>query len=987
MLELLLTTEIYSIMATAIKPIIKPIPPNVHEYLFKQQPAKMPESLVYKARYELEQYNLDIVDESKWFDLPIPELDVPLPQWVEREVKKQYKPYEDLANAAMKIKAGNPPPLSPYRNWSMYDEVEKRWIKIKAPDTKILFFDFEAIKMDAKKYQWRCFICAGIGENGEWYSWIAPDFEKLPKVVDFGDTMKLGIGHNMVAYDRRYVKQSYDYLSDVRYLDTLALYYFCMGMSDDQNKQYRKHKAAHTRLPWMNKTCEGGLGHLAFFFGIELQKQTRKEIEGYQASDLDQHLRKIWKYCCMDTYATQVIYTKLYPKWRNMAPHIISFAGQIERSCLRVKVDPNLDEKLKRVDAEVKKLLAKRNTWLTTILKNVTWENASPPLQNLIECWIKKDYWDRVSKSKPFERWAQARGYTPSTHPIHTEVLSVYLKVNDPTPKEGTDDPREVVEEVDTATSTITAQNLKDSINQIDARSIGVIRRLSCAVEYLETNETRISPKDIDKWKADQYKEADESSDKPYLSVMGKVAPLLVDLHWLGYRMVHNGITWGIWVDGKFEKLPHPDGGNDNVGTPLSKSFRALAVCNEFDSGAVIEQYRACDIATRKEIIQPLHLDINLLFDNISEVALWEMFRKRWRCIYVHNDIWLPEGLPCGTVSERMTSKLKDVMANTDEKEPEKNRAGSEMKMWLMPEFNRLGMDYPSQESKIFVAHQDAISGFCGTSAYSCQVHAGSSERKTDIHTLSSIIFGIKRSTAKNCNFANQFMAGVKRLATMIYRGSGGKKTLEECYEIAKKFIELSRGKKDEDYKSATYMQYVGGMASEAFNKILRLLKQNDQKTEYLKRQIPDPLNKRWLAKNGDELTTRFNYPIQSVGQELINTCMCVMRVLATKHNVPLQLMFMIHDELCYDVPDEHVHDVAWMLQISHFFSKALMYNAFGVKIMPMNDAFSEGIDFDPYALRKTPTDPCTTPSHDACLLPGKILKVEECYPKTITKF
>lgn len=957
--------------------VINQIPQEVHQYLWKQKAPEMPDMYKYRVLCDLQEYNLEnkIKDVSEWIDLPLPVLDCPLDEWVQKETAKEYELYINLAEKAKTITPECPIPRpSTYRGWSKFDTEKNKWVKISQPESPLLFLDFEAINISKNK--WRAFLCCAVGQNGEWYSWVAEDFHNLPEVISFGNTFRLGVGHNVVEYDRRYIKESYEYMSPVRYLDTLSLYYLTMGMSSGQQIAYKKFQKEGKILPWMRHTCPGNLKDLSKFLGYKsLDKDVRKKIEKLQASEIEENLNELWFYCAEDVGASIHVFKNLYPRWREYSPHIISIAGQLERSCLRIKVDPNFKTRLAAVDKCVTSLRSTRNTWLTGILNDLTYETAHPYIQQASTAWIEREFFNRVAKTKGFTNWCSDTNTNPDNFPLDEEIVGYYL-FEQSAEQETEDNEEELLvsfkdfkDEYDAELEALGIVEKEESpIKKLDPRQVKVISRLSAVKKYLENNQVQSKRKTFQHWKANLLKNPDEKLNEPYISVMGKITPYLIELKWMGKPLYFNGFTWGIWENGVFKKLPHPKGGNDNVASPLSKDFVNQAIAGEFDSEKV---------------------DILALFSNISAIALWESFRSRFEKIYIYQDTWLPEVVPSGAITERMTGKLAVVMGNTkfDPSKPpheQGNRPGMEMKTFFCVDdgHTKVSGDYPGQESGIFATIIDAEIGFPGSTAYTCQIHAGRSEDKTDIHSLSSLIFGIPRPLAKNCNFANQFLCGKIRLAIMIYLGCKGEKPFTECEQIAIDFQNKTRGVQIKDFNDPDYGYYRGGLASEGFNACKKMAKSPGQRTRYLGRKISDALDARWCQS---EMTTKFNYSIQSVGQELINTCLVVIRIFASKYNIPIQPCFLIHDEAHIDTPTEYAHDVAWLFQIGHFFSKALMNKCFGVRRMPLNSVFLETIEFDKY-LRKSPIDPCVTPSNPNPIPLGKIIPAKECIPRHIHK-
>jgi DNA mitochondrial polymerase exonuclease domain len=288
---------------TDLTPIIHSAPSEIHEKLLGETPRESTQRVIRGCRNHLQDIGLEIVDSSTFIDLPIPSLHSPLPQWLEQECKDLFSEYftlidkatftrnpKDVNTTSEVVETGEEleeksktvyfiPSASPFNGWSKFDNKKGIWIRLDTPDTELLFFDFEArLQPNSKRYL--PFICAGMSLEGTWYSWVADDFADLPLVVDFGEVFKLGIGHNAVQYDRRHIKQCYEYNHKVRILDTLSLYFNVMGLAGDQYKSYQKAKAVGYRPDWFKFTCEGNLKALTdYFVGDTLDKEIRDELQ------------------------------------------------------------------------------------------------------------------------------------------------------------------------------------------------------------------------------------------------------------------------------------------------------------------------------------------------------------------------------------------------------------------------------------------------------------------------------------------------------------------------------------------------------------------------------------------------------------------------------------------------------------------------------------------------------------------------------------
>jgi len=929
--------------------VIQPIPKAIHKALFGVEPQDTPEALLNAFDAQLKHYGLEDIKEPETVTyLPVPVLDKPLPQWLEDQAYSVYGQYLDYANLATKIEPVierlnqfslwaedingkfDLPPCPKIKGWSLYKLGE--WKKIDYPDTRVLIFDFEAKKQTNGQYL--PFMCSALDEQGNWYAWVAPNTNALPKVVTFGNTLRLGIGHNVVGYDRRYVKECYEFNSPIRMLDTLSMYYLTRGMPGEQYTLFKKLKNDDYKPDWCKYTSEGGLDKIAATLGIDMSKQMRDDMQKFSNEELEQNLEEIWLYCAKDTRATLEVYKTLYKEWRTMCPHIISFAGQIERSTLRLNVVKDYWKRLEKVDKAILQVRERRNVILGEALLKSLQQQDELTINRFID-WEQKNYLNRVGKSSAFVKW-------------------------------------------------LDSENVKSKLTSAEKRTL--------AEKYINLhpeNVAKIKRKTSEEWCQHLLKKSktEKAAIVParYLSIVGKDTPYFIQMKWLGERLQFNGSTWGIYLEtGEFKPLPHPKG-EENVGSPLSKDFKARIDLGEFSSDIVV--------------------DLTELFENISTVAVWESFRDRFYGVYIYNDTWLTDIIPSGTITERMTG-LSVVMPNT-----KPTRAGTECKHWFgVFEENKvkISADYSGQESFIFACQDDSTRGYAGTSALSCQVLAGNSDYGTDVHTstakfLVSLLseankLALKttycetkdkatdgelasalRQLAKSMNFADQFLCGYGKLGIMIYLAVRGLLPYTECCLFGKAFITANRGEQTKD-------GYVGGKGSAAFNKLRAECEKPIQTSAILKRQITKPLQARYVDK--DFLTTRFNFNIQETGQELVNINLVTVRVLSNMLGIKYNISTLVHDELHFSVENnapEDIQDFKWVFQLGHLFSKAMLYNALNINCMPAQQQFFESIEVD-NTFRKSIKDKGLTPSNPDNPTPeGKAFKAKDCYPSERT--
>lgn len=860
-----------------IEPVIKLIPQEIHTQLFGEPYTEPDNARILQIKHDLHRAGLSqLIDQSETINLPIPKLSAPLPEWLDSIINSTYEPYFVPMNQLKKLELTslNKPKISPFMGWSRY--VNNKWERCEGISNSAIIFDFETYP-DANGVMRPFMMCAidNTDSTGIVYSWLADVMNELPEVVAFGKEVKLFVGHNSVSFDRRYIKEFYDYAHDKRMLDTFSLYAVLLGMSSEQIEKYRwSQHIIPNPFNWTYYTSNGNLKDLSkFLLGVDMDKSIRedllkpKKVKGKLCitpkETIKAAMSEIWDYCLTDTINTGLIF-QIFIKRVLQYETKIYLAGQLERSTLRINVDPQIKSKISKVVQYNNKELKKINQIILAELDKKL-EAKDPYVISMLEGYVLKDWYERIYKSKKFKDYLDSLLETSDFEDVVLPdcLISLGWEYDD------------------------------DEDSKRSVRKNATLTKLKIVQHYLNQGiVTKIEKKSITDWASKLLKQPNEKIDEDHISVAGKIAPVIIGLKWHGERLYIKGNTWGVTVNEKFVALPHSKG-KKNVGTPLSKDYKTLVTVGRFTA------------------------DIDLLqfFDTVSDTSLWEKFNKRFSAIYVYKNTWLPEIVPSGTVTGRMSGALAVVMANpdTDGKsyqttlpkfdgtvyemtKPGKKstRAGSEMKSWFGVEegHTKVSADYSGQESEIFAALIDALTRWVGLNIFSCLVHAGNSDLGTDIHTfVATYLSGecgapFPRSLAKNANFANQFLCGKDRLATMIFISLKGAMSEAQCLDIAIKFQEFTRGKMN-------FGKYYDGIASEGFNRVKELAKKVDQKCLLTGRIISDPLN----AKNcQDELTTRVNFSIQGTGQGLVDICSIVVRYMSETFDIPLNYCFMIHD-------------------------------------------------------------------------------------------
>jgi DNA polymerase gamma 1 len=911
--------------------IIPLIPQATWKRLFKEGYKDIPDHKLNLLKRQIIEAGLgDVPVDKQVVSLPVPKFSQPLDSWIESpEFQRKYLELAELASdVTLQFDIHNIPDVSTFPGWSMWDVDSSQWSKVSYPITDTLFLDFESYKGNRSDYA--PFMCSAISGEGRLYCWLFANELLDQPVVDFGNKIKLYIGHNSVAYDRRYIKQFYEYGHDKRMLDTMSLYFVLMGMSAGQIKTLKALKNfKRENIPaWAKVTCAANLKDIAYHLcGIKLDKDIKdlwvsKEKEAPKPfSNVLNNLNEIWKYAVMDTFSCLRIYAPMYKEIAEI-PSKIYLVGQLERSTLRIGNTKSIPEFQAKVNNHNKTKLTELAK-LTTELLITNINNRDMPTLRFAQGWIKKDWMERVFKSTSFQ------DFKSKNLDLFTEDNLTNIQIPVELSFLGWEDD--------------TSDNSKRGVSK--RKTLNKLQQVQQA--FNKGFVSKIHKRTISDFVSKMHKKPDANSSIPYVSITGKLFPILIGLKWMGNRLEIKQNTWGCYTDKGFIKLPHSKG-KENVGTPISKDYKAKVKTKEFTTD--------------------LDIDLSTLFETIVETSLWNKFDKRFSALYIHDHIWLVEQVPSGTVTGRMASSLGVVMSNE-----KKEKAGSEMKTLFGasdPQHLLVAADWDSQESEIFNCHMDSTTG------YPISYVFGFILLCYDIHQyVADFLSGqcpivIERSLAKNMNFANQFFAGIEKLALMAYIALEGQATLVQCLDIAGKFQVFTRGEQE-------YGKYSNGIASAGFNRIKQLAKNVNQRCKLSGRPISKPLR---AEVTSEDLTTRINFNIQGTGQSLVDCFLLILRELATKLGIPYQIAFMIHDQVIVETHKDYVKDMVWLFQICHLCSKAIMYKRFGIHGMPAKKMFFSGIEVD-HVLRKSPTSNCITPTNQEPIPLGYAVKPEDCTP------
>lgn len=407
------------------------------------------------------------------------------------------------------------------------------------------------------------------------------------------------------------------------------------------------------------------------------------------------------------------------------------------------------------------------------------------------------------------------------------------------------------------------------------------------------------------------------------LSIRSKAAPLLLRLRWQGHPLFYSrqhGWVYRVHLsnlarkneenesvsvpvefthdaDHSFSndyehvyfKLPHKDGADANVGSPLSKSFIAA-----FDEGILSSEYPAASAA----------LDMN------AQCSYWISARERvlnqlvvWqdgshdRGFPVKSDtqhgLILPQVVTMGTVTRRAVESTWLAASNA-----KKNRLGSELKAMIRaPEgYSIVGADVDSEELWICCVMGDAQFGLHGATAIGWMTLEGTKSAGTDLHSKTASILGISRDKAKVFNYSRIYGAGVKHAVQLLMQANP-KLSKKDATEQAQKLYAATKGLRNyraknassESFERANGKFWYGGTESHVFNVLEEVAMAGNPRTPALGCGVTSALAKDNLpateksAAGEDFMPSRINWVVQSSGVDYLHLLIVSMEYLCQR--------------------------------------------------------------------------------------------------------
>ncbi|RIA91246.1 DNA polymerase family A-domain-containing protein [Glomus cerebriforme] len=765
------------------------------------------------------------------------------------------------------------------------------------------------------------------------------------------------VGHN-VSFDRARIKEEYNYnKSDNKFLDTMALHVAVSGLCGRQRSAWIKYNRAEKEkdsrylesekdfssihdVSSINNLCDVYKLHCRT--GSKIDKLVRKEffVDGtLEEIVIKENLKRLITYCANDVLATFQVFKKVLPRFLQVCPHPVSFAGILEMGSMFLTTSKDWDEYVQNAEEVYQ---SKRDA-IETSLQQLA-DKAAQAAQGNPEL-IKDDQWlKQLDWSLPSSRAKKLPGFPMWYRDIY---CSKECKVKI------------------TSKSLIAPLLLRLKWQDFPlyySRIYGWMYRVPKDADY-QTNAKACEFPDI----KDEVTNSDIQLKEEELSLSNKKKQTTKSMS------LNNDIKlFANDKDGIYYRIPHKDGEEARCTSPLAKhyivSFEKGVLSSEHEIAKdALQMNAACSywVSSRNRIGSQM-----VVYDDHPEIMKMMGFEG-------NNEktigMIIPQTVTMGTITRRAVEKTWMTASNVKE-----NRIGSELKAIIQAPkgYKIVGADVDSEELWIASLLGDSQFGFHGATAMGWMTLQGNKSAGTDLHSRTASILSISRSDAKVFNYGRIYGAGLKFAVQLLKQFNETIKD-SEATKRATALYYSTKGKKyfPKNRKIRKDAFWYGGSESYMFNSLEEIATDKEPKTPVLKCGITDALKENVV--NQSYMTSRVNWVVQSSGVDYLHLLIVSMQYLMNKYNIKGRFMLSVHDEVRFLVKEEDSHRAALALQISNFWTRALFSYMLGINDLPLSVAFFSAVDID-HVLRKEAETSCKTISYDTKIEEGQSLTIHE---------
>lgn len=962
---------------------------------------------------------------------------------------KSMERYEDFVDSLLNI--GSTPLPKPHTwefkaGWTRYAPNEPPQ-SVPYPLETELVYDCEVM------YKISSFpVMATCLSPNAWYSWCSPfltgESAENNHLIPLGTSEQESVivGHN-VSFDRARVLEEYDMKSSKAFfLDTMSLHVAVSGMCSRQRGTWLKYKKRikenaleedtldHLRLmienddlkytmsnlildqeslddendvhsalnndPWMKNSSMNKLSDVAdFYCGIKMEKQLRDHFATLNVNELRNLFQSLMSYCADDVIATYHVFRKVYPKFKQVVPHPVSFAAlkHITTSFLPTSIDwedyisrcermyqdskNQVEEKVHAICQEVVDLRSRCNE------SPLPWEND--PWLSQLDWTIKPT---KLTKSGKQYKNQKLPGY-PEWYrklvakdelnlTIKTRCSSLLLKLlweNKPifwTESKGwcfIVDKKDAEEFLNKKYKIFQPAEILDETELFKSSKSKALK--SNKVKKV-TKETLVDGEcEKNKAKKSLKKKSSESDNEVLLEMEDDAEKK--EIPWTESDInVRNGLESLIQQEKVLFKIPHENGATARVTSLITKPFLRY-----YEDGILSSENKLAKEAFQTNVTNSYWVSSRERIMN--QFVVYESSLKKHDVKKKQNQKELgyiiPQIIPMGTITRRAVEKTWLTASNA-----KKSRLGSELKSLIQapPGYCFVGADVDSEELWIASLVGDSTFKLHGGTALGWMTLEGTKNAGTDLHSKTAKILGISRNEAKVFNYGRIYGAGVK-FATSLLKKFNPSITDEKAMEVAKTLYAETKGNtsffKFPETEEKVKVWY-GGSESVVFNRLEHIAEQDNPKTPVLGAGITAALNRTNLNANSF-LPSRINWAIQSSGVDYLHLLLISMEYLSQLYKVEVRLAITVHDEVRYICKEEDKYKVSMMLQIANLWTRGMFCFQLGIENIPQSCAFFSCVDIDS-VLRKEVDLDCITPSNPTPIPHGESIDIYKLLEK-----
>ncbi|VEU23173.1 DEKNAAC104059 [Brettanomyces naardenensis] len=883
------------------------------------------------------------------------------------------------------LRLGNSPPKAPNDHW-IFQPGWTRYAPGKAPERvdypleDQLVFDVE-VMYKLSHYP----ILATCMSPKAWYGWCSPyltgDDDKINGhliPLDVINKEKVIVGHN-VSYDRARVREEY-HLEGTKafYLDTMSLHIAVSGMCSRQRgtwmkykKKQEEEKALDTSLehiretikdadlkrmldnpelddnddpsladdPWMKMSSLNSLKHVASLHcGIKMNKEVRDEFASLDIEEIRRDFQKLMNYCSDDVDATYRVFAKVFPEFRRIIPHDVSFAAlrHVNQSFLPTTREWN--EYIRRCEEQYQQGFKKIEEKLKDLCREAVSlrDRTDQPWES--DPWLSQLDWT----IQPVRMTKAGKPYKNQKLPGYPEWFKKLV----------------VKKELNLTTKT---------------RIAPLLLRLSWEGKPVFWTDSKGWCFEVEKGREEEFKKKNylQIEDEWIIENEPKMRDELEELL----------ITRTLF------KVPHEAGPNMRTTSLMSKPFLRY-----FEQGILSSEFQVAKdalqlavsnsywVSSRERIMNQFVIfedeGINLGTSDASATVA-STSAKQVGNLSSGNKVAvgaiIPQVISMGTITRRAVEKTWLTASNAKE-----SRLGSELKAMVKapPGYCFVGADVDSEELWIASLMGDSVFKIHGGTALGWMTLEGNKSLGTDLHSKTAKILGISRSNAKIFNYGRIYGAGAE-FATTLLKKFNPELSVDEAVATARKLYSSTKGKSS---RIKGQRVWYGGSESVVFNRLEKIAQQDDPKTPVLGAGITAALQRKNLKSN-TLLPSRLNWAIQSSGVDYLHLLLVSVEYLSKVYKIPARLCLTVHDEIRYLTKWEDRYKLGMILQIANLWTRAMFCHQVGIDDVPQGCAFFSAVDFD-HVIRKEVNMDCITPSNETAIDHGESLDIYELLAK-----